>query len=293
MDYHKIRASVELIVGVHTFILIAFENSIRDTLSADIQAIFTNSISISTIQNSIRSALICASNTALAEFERTGDATFKNISGSLWNPLVSAFSELNLNSTPPRSYDQARKVVQPKVKPSTAPLDLSQVDVPRVRERLRAVILTKSVLYKNVAHKHIKCEITRCAFCKDLFQRTNITKCEGHKPCHSTGYYPHVGTALWSMVKTKHNKGQLCSLPKKTCEPHELPAILNSIPESVVTEQTPVSEAESESEEVLSSPQKRARSRASSHDGEWFSWSDNVEDFYKRRAGSSPASNSN
>lgn len=293
IDYNTLRASVETIVGLHTFLLIHFESKFRDFISADINVLLTNSLSQITIQNSVSSALQDTASLALQHFDITSDVEFKTIADQLWNPLVASLSNLSLNGNPPVAPASAkeRKVVTKPVK-NPIPLGIDSTDV---RERLRTVILTKAVPYKNEAHRHIKCNISHCKFCVDLFQRVNITKCEGHKRCHSTGYYPHVGTALWSMLKTKHNKQQSCTVSTKPCAEYEIPAILNVIAEeettgsiagTIVGEEDAISVASNSSRKRSISPVNERMDRT-------CSWADSVEDYFlkrNKRANSCPPS---
>lgn len=227
-DYNTIRNTVEVVVGSYTFLLQEFESTIRDVISSiDIQLLLTNSIPASTIQNSISSALSHVSNRALEEYDRTQNLEFRSIADKLWNPLTSLFSSLAIKevvAAPSTSSTGSRKSDKPKTKRLVQPVS-ADVDKKMVRSRLRAVLLSKTLLFRTPGHPHVKCDTIRCEFCRTLFLTLNITKCVGHKACHSTGYYPHIGTALWSMTKSRHAKGLSCKVRSKACGPHEIEAL--------------------------------------------------------------------
>lgn len=288
MDYAKIRESVQTIVGRHTALLDIFENKIRDILSADISNLVTNSISPITIQNSINSALLHTSTHAMDLFDSTSDVEYKTIADKLWNPLVAIFLKLSLKEAP--STNVLRPAVpKPRVKTGSTiakPLNVpisSEVNVERVRYKLDSVLLTKRLPYKNEAHKHIQCATHNCEFCTSLFRRVNITRCEAHKPCHPTGFYPHVGTALWSMLKTKHNKGAKCSINLKPNKAYELPALdTNAEADDMVSVSDSIS-VEDEERSSRMTFKRGSTSALSTVSEESPFWCESVEDMIERK----------
>lgn len=194
-------------------------------------------------------------------------------------------------------------------KPSDAAVP-NTVNVKTVHERLKGLILTKPFPFRNTAHTHIKCNVPNCAFCKDLFKQVNLTKCEGHKPCSNTGFYPHVGSALWAMVKSKHAKGVPCKLKSKACKQNELPALEQYKPVGL----DPVVEMDESSTHsyVSDTPSAdngegsiRSTSKRQWSGSQWsiqtvhgpLNWADDVEDMYHqlkaKKRGMSEPPNSN
>lgn len=189
-----------------------------------------------------------------------------------------------------------------KAKPSAAkkqnslsqdkPHDVSTSAAKNIRERLLAVALTKKRYYANAYHKHVKCDLDDCAFCAHLFHTVNLTRCVGHKPCVSAGWYPHVGPALWQMVRSKHASGQTCRLKPKTCKSYELPAL--SVHASLVEPQrTPVDHEENSQESFTSNKSTiTLQTIAEENPASWYDQSMSVEELYltakrKRSASSS------
>lgn len=286
IDYPTIQNSIKLTVGEHSFLLRTFEDKVRDILSADLSNIFTNSVSYSTLQNSIQSSLEHTSRVALREFEATQNYDFKRIADQLWNPLTATLSKLSMkeSSTKVKTVHDSKAF---KSKSSSIPIP-ADTDVRSIRERLRSVCMTRPVLYKNDAHRHVRCAEPNCRFCKDVFLRINPTKCVGHRPCHASGFYPHVGTALWSMLRNRHNKGQRCTLPLKPAAAHELPALLEEDALSehsdvTITTDGEVTELETLSA-VMSSPKRRRPSSPQSVYSEPLNWAEDVETYARRTA---------
>lgn len=234
----------------------------------------------------------------MQEYEESKDPKFKQIADQLWNPMTATLTKLSLKESPSESTKALKTKIHSKksVKPSADPIS-PDVDSQQVRQRLRLVLRSKLNLYKNEAHHHIKCVAKSCTFCTDLFQRVNITKCVGHRLCHATGFYPHVGTALWAMLKNKHVKRQQCTLPIKQPAVHELPALLeptlsecDESNDSVAS--TLVEDANSGSFRSVSPPRKISRpaSRLSvNSEPADLPWHMSVRDVYERDFRSSSA----
>lgn len=289
MDYSQIRASVQLTVGEHEFLLEKFENLLRQYLSSDISALITNSITAKTIQNSISSALSETADYALDCYERTSNIEFQQISHKLWSPIISKFCSMVVSvEALPSELVRPLKPSKPKqnMKPAFHPIPAG-VDVKTIRKRLSSLSFDKRSPYQNTAHGHIVCKRSQCSFCAALFRQVNLTQCVGHKPCHATGFYPHVGTALWSMLKTKHNKGDQCKVKPKPPGQHELPALDVRVEPKRPPNLEVVAEEEEQDLNTSDLLGKRPYTPTSTLSDGPLDWAESVEEFYKKRRASS------
>lgn len=101
-------------------------------------------------------------------------------------------------------------------KPSPPPIPADQ-EIQQVAKSLHNEVLKTSPLYDRKGQKYVRCTRTGCRFCKDMFMHLNISSCErmGHEPCHSTGWFPHIGITMWKVLRRQHDSGSLF-IPKMT-----------------------------------------------------------------------------
>lgn len=228
--------AIKRIVAQHDFLYKTFEEELRNVIAgSDLLVLITGSISRSVIINSLSASLQKTAEIALTRYEDTKELQFFSIAQQLWNPLVANLLQTLTIDPKEQSVPMTSKHLQPKqvvkkvsrntLKTTVLAPTLAATDLLLLRDKLKAVALTKPHLYSTSAHTHIQCGTVKCEFCTDLFHTVNLTKCEGHKPCCNAGWYPHIGKALWSMVRSNHSKGLACRMTPKACKKTELPCI--------------------------------------------------------------------
>lgn len=223
--------------------------------------------------------------------ERESDLEMKAIADRLWNPMVAMFANAALK---PASPTIVKKPVEEKPLGKRTPKALGPpiapgLDVNQVHQRLRACLQTRPHLYQTPAHSHIRCDQRNCSFCLKVFRTINLTKCVGHKACSNTGFYPHVGPALWSMLKRDHHNGTNPRLRVRPPREHELPCLSeepSTGSETMDTVHTP-------SPSTDSPQRKRTYSSASEEENDQEddqslpSWAVSVESQWRRQRASS------
>jgi len=226
MDYNKIAKTLSSVTNGNKQILTVFEHTFRENVSSlDLQILASGSIPSNIISNCIASAL----QKAAAEADTL---SLPIVSAQIWNPLTAVLLQDSI--TKPQSEKSKTANPKPLLKEKTSSkktsdnvsTDISTDDVSRIRKALQCT-QPASGIYNNIYHSHISCVKPDCKFCYDLYRQINITKCIGHKPCHNSGYYPHVGKTLWKMIKGRHNRGDKCDIKETKCKPGQILALAN------------------------------------------------------------------
>lgn len=111
------------------------------------------------------------------------------------------------------------------------------VDTCTIRRELSNFLESSKGPY--VKHLSSACTRTECIFCRDAVRHVAVSRCVGHKLCHASGWYPHIGQMLWQILKRRHNKGlsfvprsEPCKLKDGELEPLMHGLTLNSIRDS-------------------------------------------------------------
>lgn len=177
------------------------------------------------VSNCIANALQQASRTA-------NEAGLAQQAIQIWNPLTAALLKDSTPQLPSTSKNKDKHSAekssfvknQLKKGPDTVSKSSTPVDVTRIHNALKQNIPTYG-LYSNKFHSHISCVKPNCQFCTDMYLNINISRCEGHPQCHSSGYYPHVGKVLWKMIRGRHDREVQCTLKAKGCKDGELPSL--------------------------------------------------------------------
>lgn len=297
-DINSLLESVKVTTRNYSFLFEHFDSNLRDVISScALQDLVNSTIPRQTISNALISSLESTSQLALEEAARLQKSDLETISAQLWNPLVASLVKMlmvDLKSekiiSSPKQTNKQRKDV-PKVAPKAVKLP-APAEADRIRSSLKAVALTRTRLYANTAH--ITCERDNCAFCKHLFMNVNITKCEGHKKCSASGWYPHVGKSLWSMLKAKHNALVPCKLRPQACKSSELPALQSESKTGSVGTSEQVEDIEFDDASSTHSQESVCTVRSAQSVPPILSWADDVEDQFrmvkrKRQPGSASA----
>jgi len=226
MDYHKIAKTLSTVTNGNQRIQTVFEQTFRENVSSlDLQILASGHIPSNIISNCIASALQKASEEAKILALHTEAA-------QIWNPLTAVLLRESAKSVSipikpklPPSKTKSEHVALVKASDTVSKDIISPDEIEKIRLALKQNIPT-SGLYNNVFHSHISCVIPNCQFCKDLYHQVNISKCTGHKPCHVSGFYPHVGKTLWKMIKGRHDRKDQCKLKDQNCKKGKLPSII-------------------------------------------------------------------
>lgn len=274
-------------VGSHTHLLTLFDQRVRDNLiNTDIQLLLSNAIPSATRQNAITSALQQVAEHALLTAERESQPEMKEIADKLWNPMVAMLADAAFALPSPKivKHTVEDTPIGKKLPKAVGPPLAPGLDVVQVHKRLRACLQTRPHLYQTPAHPHIKCETRNCPFCVKLFRTINLTKCAGHKACSTSGFYPHIGVALWSMLKKDHHAGSVPRLRERLPREHELPCL---------SEDPPTVETSMETHAETSSTRTAQRKRPCystipeeddmEDDENNPSWAESVESYFRRR----------
>lgn len=232
LRYNKLISTLTTLTKGETFLIHEFEKHFRSCISSlDIQTLLDGPIPQHITQNILSSSLQHLSEYAYKQFEDTNKPIYQQLAAQLWNPLiVELLLHVGLGSVEQerRPSTQTTKIRNGSMQKAFSKLEISNDDASRVRSELRKYTSKVKQPYQNRFHKHISCERKDCNFCLTMFKTVNITKCVGHKPCHKTGYYPHVGTSLWSMIKKRHTSN-VCDFKIHPCKEGEILAISGEI----------------------------------------------------------------
>lgn len=301
LDFKPLLEAVRSIPGQEDTIVTEFENTFRSCVSSvDINLLLTGNIPQNVIHNSLISALQAAADYCLNAYSVTSQLKYRDIAHMLWNPVtatlfktianvqVTVSSEEKKQQSSQKSSDMKPalpKNQKSKSKPSRDPIDLSEQQIEGIRKRLQSVALTRKHLYAMTGgHPHVKCNTPDCSFCSTLFNNLNITRCEGHKRCCSTGWYPHIGVPLWNMVRVQHSSGRKNTIRVRPCKPYEIPALqvgspVKTSPMESIAEETAIEDCTAEDRDYVS-PASPAASVASVPS---LRWSESVEEYYLSR----------
>lgn len=87
---------------------------------------------------------------------------------------------------------------------------LSAERIKEIRTAVATRILGTEPLYAVKAQSYVKCTTTNCDFCTMMYNHLDLSACRmfGHQPCHTTGYFPHVGISMWKKLRKQHDAGQ-------------------------------------------------------------------------------------
>lgn len=233
LSYKLYRDALVTTTNGNDELLNQFDSSYRSAISSlDMQTLMDGLIPQRTLLNILANSLKITSHKALEMYQSTNDLHWKFISNQIWNPMI----EVTLQST--IRYVSANTIEKKSSSSTSSPkihkigslsnafehlaLSVSQID--DIRKQLLAYGDSVKRPFSNRFHRHIVCANDDCQFCRDLYNSVNITRCINHKPCHRTGYYPHIGTSLWAMIKNKHGKDG-CRLSAKPCKEGEIPSL--------------------------------------------------------------------
>lgn len=185
-----------------------------------------------TLSHLLESSLETTSHHARELAAETGNTTLNDIALQLWNPLVRELIKTTVkyvkhNSAPP---EQARGTLSKHVKKLTITkamenLSLHESEKEGIMNSLKLHGTNSYNPYNNAYHRHLQCVNPTCEFCLALYSSVNITRCVGHRKCVPSGYFPHVGTSLWNMLKSKHKRRESFRNIGKPCKPGELPSL--------------------------------------------------------------------
>lgn len=89
------------------------------------------------------------------------------------------------------------------------PATLSDEDVSSIRSQISDA-LQKPSRHPFSAQPAVTCKAPSCKFCIAMAKHLHLSPCTIHigPSCHPSGWWPHVGRKLWSMVKRSHDSGQ-------------------------------------------------------------------------------------
>lgn len=288
---------VKIVLQPHEELNTHFEETLRSSISAcDLSQLLSQKVPFKTIVNSFSSALQSTSESALIEFERTQEPKFRSIADQLWNPLIASMLRCVVPSPVVAAQSRPSPPTVPEKSKSPKPKDLKRNSpapklepdsLSRLQEKLRAVALTRDYLYRTPFHSHVKCGRPRCRFCRHMFFNLNITRCEGHKPCCSVGWYPHFGPGLWSVLRRRHNSDETCRIAPKDCNAHELPALGQAPVDDFVGSEVPsTSPVSVRAMEHSATPSPRPTSpsyRPEEEPPAPLDWAEDVEQYVARR----------
>lgn len=269
VDFKPILEALRRIPHIQDDIIAHFEDTFRNNYaSIDISLLLNGSVPQDKISTLLTSSLESTAQHCLDLFDQSKDQKYNDIANMLWNPLIVTLFKV-ITSKPAKIDEKSAVKVLPKTnvvkvaKPVHSPVSLSETQIVTVQQRLKDIQLQRTHLYQTPGHTHIKCDAPNCEFCTHLFNNLNITKCEGHKRCSISGWYPHVGPALWQMLRKKHSARAKPTIQPKLCKPHEIPAL--SVGNGDVKTNSPMeadlqSEASSNFSTPISSPKRSSHS---------------------------------
>lgn len=208
-----------------------FEDSIRDIIaSSDLQVLLSGNVPSITLFHSVRTSLA-----KIAEsVPQDRPDIYYQLHGPFVNVLIDLLEEQCLLAT--TAYQDKQKVathtvkkdpnlMNTRIKPtkSIAEQNVVKPDLSLVHTQLLTYLQKNPAPYKRI--KHIACDSNDCRFCTSLFRNVHLTKCEGHKPCVQAGWFPHVGKALWSSLRRKHEVTKTFVGMVREIKSHELPPL--------------------------------------------------------------------
>lgn len=223
MDYNKIAKTLLTVTNGNQQIQTVFEATFRENVSSlDLQILASGQIPSNIISNCIASALQRAADKANA-------LSLPIVSAQIWNPLTAILLHdsinkpqiLTMTKQDANSKHTKEKASSKKI-PDNVSVTVSNDQSKQIRKALKQNVPTSGI-YNNFYHSHISCVKSECKFCYDLYHQVNVSRCDGHKPCHETGYFPHVGKTLWKMIKGRHQRGEQCKLKEQKCKTGHLP----------------------------------------------------------------------
>lgn len=269
VDFLPILEALRSIPNIQDSIIQYFEDTFRSNYSSlDLSLLLNGHVPQSQISTLLTSTLEQTAQHSLDLFDQTKDQKYSDIANMLWNPLTATlFKVVSTSAVTVKEEKPAVRLPKAnvsKVKPVQNPVSLPETQIESIKLRLKDIRLQKTHLYQTPGHTHVKCEKPNCEFCLHLFNNLNITKCEGHKRCATVGWYPHVGPALWQMLRKKHSNGVKPTIQPKLCKPYEIPAL--TVDEGVTLPVSPMdSEFQSHDEDSsfstpVPSPLRRPRS---------------------------------
>jgi len=293
VDFYPLLEALQSIKGINDTIIKEFENDFRSNISSvDFKYLTTGNIPQNILQNCITSSLQHTAEFCLQHYEATGDLEYFKFSHMIWNPIIAKMFSVITVSIPrsvktssatveKKSSDKITSASKRKADPRVVKPVPVEIDEEDIRRRLNGVVLTKPHLFETPAHKHVQCMKQNCGFCKHLFTHINVTRCEGHKRCTSIGWYPHVGPALWQMVRKRHAADLPCIIKIKECNVGEIPAlasaVVNGSPEQQSSRASPpmVSEVDYSSSVEANSPKRSYPTD--------LRWDEDMSEYYLRK----------
>lgn len=189
--------SVQRILSNQPHLQIEFENHFRSLVAnAPLQDMLKGTLSPSFLSSCFQKTL-----EHLASYE----AVDPTLSTMLWNPLLADTLALHLEVALQAANNKTRveKTVRKDSKSTSSTKSEKPVDIPAVYMQLDQFLRSNPAPYKTAP---VRCDFVGCKFCLGLFDSIKLTKCEGHKPCTSAGWFPHVGKTLWNALRRKHDR---------------------------------------------------------------------------------------
>jgi hypothetical protein len=254
--------SVKMILLDEPTYLTEFETQFRETVTAtDMDILLAGKIPNKIIYSAFSHSLQYVSSQCFDQFERTQNLKYNTIAQQLWNPLVAAslkilqqtdirlqveINAMHSKTSSLRKNGSQQKELLPKTKKKKPDVVKKLPPAPLLETELKRTIVEdlthhrqkESSPFCNAKHVHINCKRIKCDFCESLYQQVNLTPCVDHKPCVNSGWFPHVGKTLWSMMRQAHQQKRDLRHKTRECKPHELPCLLDLQGEVPVNDKT-------------------------------------------------------
>lgn len=128
----------------------------------------------------------------------------------------------SIRSSTPESSNKTKNIKPSKM---YVPVKKSLTEISVIHASLEKYFNENPAPYNNPEHKHIVCTKEDCMFCRSAFRRIHLTKCDGHKSCDRSGWFPHIGKTLWKLVQRNHQDSREFVGSTQPCKLHELPAL--------------------------------------------------------------------
>jgi hypothetical protein len=151
------------------------------------------------------------------------------------------------------------------------PMDLERVN--HIRSEVASALQGDGPYFLATIQKN-GCSKAKCRFCSTLAHSVHLTPCARihpkTKPCHTIGWWPHIGYKMWNQIRFAHKRGEDFKLKEVPCKSGDIPMIRHLVSQT--------------SAQSLASPLKRPRDSDESHlectSSKMLSsdWSDNLSE---------------
>jgi hypothetical protein len=198
-------------------------------------------------------------------------------------PVEAAKTKPNSKSS---SHKKSENSAQPEPKTKHQPFrrdqkaELSSEQLNTIYGEIQDYINSHAIIYSK--NKHIMCDKPKCNFCTSMAYNVALTRCTNHKKCVPSGWFPHIGGALWKINRKRHERiGAVFKSKVSELHPGELQPLssyLNrdssDMESDIISEGTIVPTSETFNEESQDSYQSGTVISGLTEVG---SWSDEVE----------------